>query len=346
MRQQRIRVAPTPGLPIGLAGFRHFRDHIAPITCELGSTLYVVEGTDPTPAVHPKYTDVKVETTHKTKGVNPAHYVLDDTISPIIVAGRNDVLKSRYGRVPRPIIGIEHGSGIQWEGNTQWGNTSLAISLLLVPGERLAQRYRKKVCGSVVRAVGCAKMDPWHDGTFGKDYDPECVCISTHFDLRCYREGRTAWPEYSQALIDLAKNHKVIGHCHPRVWKQRKPIYEDHGIEPVQEFSEVLNRAGLYICDTSSTIYEFASLNRPVVVMNASWYRRDVNFGLRFWDDIPGIQADKPEALAQCVDIALSDPEYLQEIRRKAIENVYVACDGKSAERAANAIQEWQNGTG
>ena len=52
----------------------------------------------------------------------------------------------------------------------------------------------------------------------------------------------------------------------------------------MRDFDEVMERSTLYICDNSSTLYEFASTGRPVVVLNAPWFRRDIEHGLRFWE--------------------------------------------------------------
>ena len=85
-------------------------------------------------------------------------------------------------------------------------------------------------------------------------------------------------------LAALAERWTVLGHGHPRILDQLMPVYEELGIEPAYTFEEVLDRASVYCCDNSSTLFEFASLDRPVVVLNPPWYRREVEHGLRFWE--------------------------------------------------------------
>jgi CDP-glycerol glycerophosphotransferase (TagB/SpsB family) len=139
-------------------------------------------------------------------------------------------------------------------------------------------------------------------------------------------------------LRDLADRYEVIGHGHPRIWPVLEPQYRRFGIEPVAEFDDVMARAAVYVCDNSSTIYEFASTDRPVVVLNAPWYRREVEHGLRFWSLIPGEQVAGPEELPRAIDRALAEDPYAER-RREVVAEVYAYTDGKAAARAADAIR-------
>ena len=102
----------------------------------------------------------------------------------------------------------------------------------------------------------------------------------------------------------------------------------------------MLDRADLLVGDNTSALYEFASTGRPVVVMNAPQYRRDVHHGLRFWDYPPGLQVDRPEQLADTIARALSDPEPARAVRAAAVAETYAYTDGRAAERAVAAIDE------
>jgi UDP-N-acetylglucosamine:LPS N-acetylglucosamine transferase len=109
----------------------------------------------------------------------------------------------------------------------------------------------------------------------------------------------------------------VLGHGHPRIMERLLPIYDALDIEPVYDFEEVLERADCYVCDNSSTMFEFASTGRPVVVLNPPWYRREVNHGLRFWEAAGvGVNCDRPQDLAGAVATALQDPPPQREAGR------------------------------
>jgi len=133
----------------------------------------------------------------------------------------------------------------------------------------------------------------------------------------------------------------VLGHGHPRVIRRLESSYRRKNLEVTREFTEVLRRADLYICDNSSTIFELASMGRPVVLLNAPWYRREVEHGLRFWEAAEiGLQVDRPEELVEVVRWALADPPSQREKRRQAVQLAYAYTDGRATERAVKAIME------
>ena len=84
--------------------------------------------------------------------------------------------------------------------------------------------------------------------------------------------------EERSALVSVGHHRLVQGSPRHRSRPPEPPreairFYEAHGIEYVPDFDDVLRRADVYACDNSSTLYEFASTGRPVVVLNAPWYR-------------------------------------------------------------------------
>jgi len=113
------------------------------------------------------------------------------------------------------------------------------------------------------------------------------------------------------------------------------------GIEIVQDFSEVCRRADLYVCDNSSTLFEFASTGRPVVVLNDPQFRREVNHGGRFWTwATVGYQCDRPEDLIPTVERALLDPPAQQAERERVLDLAY-AYRTAGAQRASDALLAW-----
>ena len=103
----------------------------------------------------------------------------------------------------------------------------------------------------------------------------------------------------------------------------------------------MLDRADLYICDFSSTIFEFASTDRPVILLNAPWNDKNKQSGLRFWKGAEvGIQVDKPAELKEKIRLALSDSPEVTKKRKEIIDYVYPYRNGNSSKRAARLIQK------
>ena len=159
-------------------------------------------------------------------------------------------------------------------------------------------------------------------------------------------ETRGALDHYRAALPALAREFTVLGHGHPRLFMDPRAglaeTYRSLGIEVVQSFDEVLERADLFVADNTSALYEFAATGRPVVVMNAPWYRRTVEHGLRFWEfaDV-GLQVDEPGQLVATVERALRDPKKQRERRAAIVREVYGVAPGTAAQTAATAIASW-----
>lgn len=272
-------------------------------------------------------------------GLDPRASRRPDTDRPVMVASYRDLWTAGAG----PHVLVEHGAGQQY-GNASpsysGGHGRETVGLFICPSQTVAARNRAAYASAQAVAVGAPALDAYHGGSPASG---GAVAISFHWECTVAPEARSAFRHYRSALMLLAARFgEVIGHGHPRVFEQLRPIYERCGIEPVADFAEVLARAGVYAVDNSSTLYEFASTGRPVVVMNAPWYRRDVEHGLRFWEyaDV-GVQVDEAEDLPGALELALSDPPAQAARRAEVIEQVYEATDGKAAERAARAIEDW-----
>lgn len=248
----------------------------------------------------------------------------------------------------RKVALFEHGAGQSY----QTAHTSYAggpgrqnVVLFLVPGPAPAARNRAAYPGVPVVEIGCPKMDPWHQPyPWGPDeLEPPVVALSWHWDCQVCPETRSAWEHFRPELPELAKRTdiRLLGHAHPRAAKFIFPTYSKLGIEIVPDFEEVLRRADLYCCDNSSTLFEFASTGRPVLVLNAPWYRRQVQHGLRFWDCAAvGMQVGQSGDLSVAIDEALLDHPERQQARRAAVAQVYAATDGRASQRAAEALLE------
>jgi hypothetical protein len=257
---------------------------------------------------------------------------------------------------------MEHGCGQSFGAigdESHWGRRSRISSsyaggqnrpaeLFLHPGPHPASRDRAAYPAARVEIVGCPKLD-------SLPREPErssepVVAISFHWPAPICPETKPAATDFKAALRELAKRYRVIGHGHPRFLLNPHrqghlgalaAWYQGMGIEVEPSFVEVCRRADVYLNDCSSTLFEFASTSRPVVVLNSPQYRRNVNHGLRFWEAATvGVQVSPRDCLADAVTQALADSPEQQAAREAALDLVYAYRSG-GAERAAAALVDW-----
>jgi hypothetical protein len=322
-----------------LAREGHFLDHLAPIWLKLPEEIRGDFFT------HPHFFDRA-----RAQGIAPTDYakleeIKKKTLPLSLTASYADMKLSR--NLGRLTVITEHGAGQSYlgvkSGSYLRSTDRAGVVAILVPG-----RYQAKISEEVhpaipVYPIGVPKLDPWHRKK--KDKLPKeakgVVGFSTHWDCKVCPETRSSLRHFRGALPQMNKRFNLLGHAHPRIAGVMEGLYKKQGIEYVSDFSELVDQAEVYVCDNSSTIFEWASLDRPVVLLNAPWYRRDVEHGLLFWEyrDI-GLQVDQPRHLAETIKAALADPPYVAERRRQIIRQVYGACDGRAASRAAKALQE------
>jgi hypothetical protein len=150
-------------------------------------------------------------------------------------------------------------------------------------------------------------------------------------------EARTAFPHYAAAIPKLP--FRMLGHGHPGIIAQLMLFYREHQIEWTPSFAEVLDRADVLVFDNTSVGFMFAATGRPVVVLDAPWYR--TAWGGRFWDwaDV-GVRIAEPSQLEGAINAALEDSPTLARKRTSISEAIFGPLDGKATERAVTAIGE------
>lgn len=243
---------------------------------------------------------------------------------------------------------IEHGCGQAYLGDrSAMRHPSYAggmdrgdTELFLVPNDYSADLWRRAYPSARVEVVGSPRLDDLPARIPGPG---PVVALSFHWSAFVAPEARPAIGHYQSALAGLAKRFTTIGHAHPKGdWPARmERIYAKAGIPFVADFDDVCRQADVYVCDNSSTLFEFAATGRPVAVLNAPMYRRNVNHGLRFWDaaDV-GVQVDQPTDLIVGVERALEQRSEDVASREAALDIAYAYRSG-AAERAAAALAEW-----
>lgn len=262
--------------------------------------------------------------------------------TPVVVASWGDLRRCRA--VGRPVILMEHGAGQSYVGAEHLGSyvgshDRDGVVAVLVPNQRAADVHDAAHPTIPCFIVGCPKLDRLLK--IPRPSEP-AYAVAHHWDAKLPNtpEGRSAFRHYFRTYHDLASSGpRMIGHAHPRMWPNVKRHYRGAGMDLAQTFDEVVERATVLAVDNSSVLFEFAALDRPVVVLNAPWYRRDVEHGARFWEwaDV-GIQVNRPEDLRAAYKLAASDPPEIAERRREIVTEVYANL-GTAAPAAAGALR-------
>ena len=269
---------------------------------------------------------------------------LVEDVDAALVASYTDVRAARAAG-ERYIALMQHGIGQSYSDNRAHypgGEDNDDVGLFLCPNEHSADRWRAAYPKARTEVVGSPRIEtlPLRQSDYHEPDGRPVVAFSFHWDGYAVPESRSAWPMFQSRIAELRAMWQVIGHAHPRRQGMRR-AYDRMGVEFVPTFDEVCQRADLYVCDNSSTLYEFASTGRPVVVLNAPMYRENVNHGLRFWEASKvGINVWDPDVLAIAIEHALEDSDILKGRRGAALSIVYSRFSG-AAQAAADAIHDW-----
>lgn len=325
------------------ASERHYLDHLAPTWLRV-----------PAERRHRFIVPERLEGHAQAVGITDLHLIpdrfTDADVRALCDHPANVTLVASYGNV-RPLLGLptvfcEHGVGQTFRGVSHPAYADSpqrkGVELFLAPNSYAARAVRSANPDARVEVVGIPRLDEWHTRPAKKPV--RTVALTFHWRCRVIREASPALDHYEPGLrefVKLARRHKVklLGHGHPLIWGELEPLWRSLRVERVKDSTEVLERADVLVADCTSFIYEFASLDRPVVLLDAPWYRRGVEHGLRFWDaaDV-GVRIAEPDQLWPAVERALEDPPEVAEARRDAVGRVVPFRDGGSARRAAAAI--------
>lgn len=266
---------------------------------------------------------------------------------PVLLAGHSDYTQAHP---ERPVIYLEHGAGQSYRdfpyhssypGGTQRGR----IGLFLVPGPRSAALERERYPTARVEIVGCPRLDAVI--AFPATRHPDAlltVAFANHWDCPIVPETRWAWPVWRDTIgaLHRAGEFQVIGTAHPRQSAHIAQWYEKAGIEFVPDSLDVLRRADVVAFDNTSLGFEAMACGLGVVALNAPYYRRDVEHGLRFWD-LPPIQLWPGDDLAPAIRRAAAPAE-----RASNVEASYALYPpetrGRSADLAVAAILDFTRG--
>ena len=302
----------------------HYIDHIAPIWLRLPNDIKGIFRTVPKHVPHAARLGIKAETT-------------SPTTNHTLVASWGDYKKTRG-----PIIYMEHGIGHTYSnghpsyaGSLGRDRATLFLNQHVVTDSKNRSTYPK----AEHAIIGIPKMDTVKQ----RGVQGSVVCISFHWDAKVAPESRSAFQHYERHIGDLTNldGITILGHAHPRKgWQEKlEPIFKQNGIRFIPTFAKVLDQADFYVIDNSSTGYEFAAAGRPVIHMNAPWYRRNVNHGIRFWDHIPGPIVDTGPELLRTIPKFVHNYGDYEKQRLKVVKTLFPNL-GHSTDVAVSVIKK------
>jgi len=263
-------------------------------------------------------------------------------LNPILVCAYGDMKHAHRMNPERQIYMMEHGTGHGF-GTSAYpngpGDRDL-VSLFLPPNQYTADKIHT-VRNTPCEVVGTPKLD-WIAGYPFHHSSPATVCISFHHGGKRTRipEAGSAFEHYKDSIAGLKQHFNLVAHGHPLSRVRDIPFYASINVPFIEDFTEVMRVADVYVNDLSSTLYEFMATGKPVVVLNAPWFRRDIQHGLRFWDysDI-GFEVNDLSELQKAIETTLLNPGLFLHRRKKAIQDLYPYL-GHSVQRAAAVIHE------
>jgi hypothetical protein len=319
---------------------RHFVDHLAPVWALLPPEIRGKFWTGSLP-VQPSGAYYRAE----ALGIAERTYGYPKRMRGLcLVAASGDLNRTVAASPQMRVVFFEHGCGISYNRvqNSYAGAPHRPnVDVFCFPNEISASKQRRTHPDRRIEVLGASpKMDAW----FGRTWptaDKPVVALSFHADIQVVPETRSALYWYRKRLDEfLCDDWTLIGHAHPRLAEHAKVAYRQFDIPFVEDFNEIIETASCFVIDNSSTLFEFAATGRPVVALNCPRYRRNVHHGLRFWENIPGIQVESPDDARSGVAAALADAKELRKLREAAVDAVYPRFDGEAASRAAGLIVE------
>lgn len=318
----------------------HFIDHIAPIWKELDekgnfyvpSSLeeYAMNSGIDNLIVLPRHNSARSPMTVRPPGTGT-----------IVTCAYGDMEQAWHSYALRPLILMEHGVGLTFNHPGYAGGEGLRrkVSLFLAPNKFIHDKTARTFPDAPQVIIGTPKLDTTICERPKKRSNP-IVGIAFHWDGKAVcPEAGNALKHYIDVLPELANKFSIIGHGHPKIIDKLVPLYKSCGITHIEtDFDKVMERCDVYINDASSTMYEFACTGKPVIILNAPWFRRNVYHGIRFWDytDI-GINVNISNKLIPAIQDTINHPEQFYVERCNMIKDLYPYM-GQSAKRAAQAI--------
>ncbi len=239
-------------------------------------------------------------------------------------------------RLPGLKVEIFHGIGIEKESHYVIRHF---FDIYLTSGPVVTERFsrlQKKYGYFLVRETGWPKIDyilNYPADSIREDYgyggERKIILYAPTFSDKL-QSGSDLLPVLQKVIKDseicLIKFHELMNKEFIKAIENSQS--DKLKLVDTYDITPYLHIADLMISDTSSVIYEFMALDKPVITYNTK-KRKD-----------KGINITSPEQLRPAIDRALSHPEEHAGNRKKHLEEVNPYLDGKTSEKVFQILHE------
>lgn len=186
-----------------------------------------------------------------------------------------------------------------------------------------------------VAHTGWPKLDPLLSGTSRGKRQREEGEVPVVFYASTFSRSVTSAPALVEKIAELSRSGrwKFIVTLHPKmdadVVEQYRKLAGDNlrFVESDEDLLPILPEADVMMCDTSSIMFEFMFLDRPVVA---------------FRTKMPGpylIDVERPDEVEAALTMAVAYPDELMAETRKLCDDLHSFRDGRSSPRVLDAVE-------
>lgn len=239
-------------------------------------------------------------------------------------------------RLPGIKVQLFHGLGLEKEAHFKIRHF---FDVYFTSGPAVTERYKhiqKRHQSFLVYETGWLKIDhiikyrpQGLKKRFVRDRDKKIILYAPTFSSKM-ESATDILPHLPQIIDDdelwLVKFHELM----PQSCRDILTEIKDDKLRMVtaKDITPYLHLADIMVSDTSSVVYEFMVLDKPVITYRTA-KRRD-----------KGINISRPEQLRPALDKLESKPDLLSSSRKKHIKEVNPYLDGKTPERTITALRD------
>jgi CDP-glycerol glycerophosphotransferase (TagB/SpsB family) len=163
------------------------------------------------------------------------------------------------------------------------------------------------------------------------NYENQIKSIPTILYAPTFSPSLTSAKVLFNTIKELDKEYRVIVKFHDKMDREIVELYKDSKLEisGIDDITSLLQISDILISDTSSVVYEFLLLDKPVVTLNS----KSNNIK---WEDTKDIKTLK----SKVIEILDGSDEFKQK-RKEIISKYHPYNDGKSSYRVIEAVLEY-----